>query len=398
VDEIAEAYVRLTLALGLHDQDYVDAYYGPPGWRSDVEESRPSLAEIERSAQVLVEQLTALRTEPGTPESQRQDHLLRQVRSLRSRAMIVGGSAMSFDAESEALYGAVAPRLEEAHFADVLAELDRLLPGSGDIAERHATFAAGHVVPAERLPAVFEVAIDACRERTLQHLELPPEESFDLEFVTGYSWGAQNWYQGGGRSRILVNTEVPLRTDRVLDLACHEGYPGHHVASLMMEQHLVRDRAWLEFTVFPLYSPMALIMEGTAMLAVEVAFPGAERLAFDQEIVYPAAGLDPAGAEQYGVVRALVDRLGHAPAEGARRYLDGQLTPDELVQWLVSYALQTPEQARLRRKFIEQYRSYIINYSVGLDVVRRHLGTEDDPDRRWAAFETLLRMPGAALG
>src|SRR6266516_848510 len=30
---IAERYVKLVLALGEHDTDYVDAYYGPPEWR-----------------------------------------------------------------------------------------------------------------------------------------------------------------------------------------------------------------------------------------------------------------------------------------------------------------------------------------------------------------------------
>ena len=30
VNEIAEAYVKLVLAMGQHDPDYVDAYYGSP--------------------------------------------------------------------------------------------------------------------------------------------------------------------------------------------------------------------------------------------------------------------------------------------------------------------------------------------------------------------------------
>ena len=30
---IAERYVKLVLAMGEHDADYVDAYYGPPEWR-----------------------------------------------------------------------------------------------------------------------------------------------------------------------------------------------------------------------------------------------------------------------------------------------------------------------------------------------------------------------------
>ena len=59
-----------------------------------------------------------------------------------------------------------------------------------------------------------------------QHVELPPGESFTVEYVTGKSWSGYNWYQGNYRSLIQVNTDLPIYIDRALDLACHEGYPG----------------------------------------------------------------------------------------------------------------------------------------------------------------------------
>ena len=42
---IAEAYVKLVLAVGEHDGDYVDAYYGPEEWRESASEPVP-LAQI----------------------------------------------------------------------------------------------------------------------------------------------------------------------------------------------------------------------------------------------------------------------------------------------------------------------------------------------------------------
>ncbi|MCU1246509.1 MAG: hypothetical protein JWN02_2419, partial [Acidobacteria bacterium] len=42
----AERYVKLVLALGEHDADYVDAYYGPPAWREEVKAAKPSVADI----------------------------------------------------------------------------------------------------------------------------------------------------------------------------------------------------------------------------------------------------------------------------------------------------------------------------------------------------------------
>lgn len=391
--EQAVEYIKLALSLGRHDTDYVDAYYGPEELRKQADEDQWSLPEIRDRALAAASEL------PG--EDERAVGLGRQLRSLASRADLVGGSRMAFDEESEALYGEVAPRHSEDHFAAMVSDLDGLLPGSGDVSARYREFAAGYAVPRTRLESTLEAAIAECRTRTAARIPLPDGEAFGLEYVTGYSWAAQNWYQGEYRSRILINLDVPLRIDRMLDLAGHEGYPGHHVAGLTMQRDLVEDRGWLEFTVFPLYSPVALTLEGTAMLAPEVAFPGAERLAFERDVLYPLAGLDPAGAERYDRVRRLADRLGYAVNEAARDYLDGRIGADEAVDWLVRYALMTPEQARIRLTFIEQYRSYVINYNVGLDAVRRVAeargGTAQDPDRLWSVFHDLLKSPSTAL-
>ena len=77
--------------------------------------------------------------------------------------------------------------------------------------------------------AVFQAAIRACRDRTRPVRRAAGGESFTVEYVTGKSWSGYNWYQGNYRSLIQVNTDLPIYIDRALDLACHEGYPGHHV-------------------------------------------------------------------------------------------------------------------------------------------------------------------------
>ena len=122
-----------------------------------------------------------------------------------------------------------------------------------------------------------------------------------------------------------MNTDLPTYIDRAIDLACHEGYPGHHVYNALLEQHLVRERGWIEFTVYPLFSPQSLIAEGTANYGIEVAFPGNDRIAFERDALYPAAGLDPSQAAAYAEVAALVDRLAYAGNEAARRYLNKEI-------------------------------------------------------------------------
>ena len=177
-----------------------------------------------------------------------------------------------------------------------LAELDRLLPGRGPIVDRYDAFREKLIVPSNRLARVFDRAIAECRARTLAHVQLPANESFTVEYVTNKPWSGYNWYQGTFRSLIQVNTDLPIYIDRAIDLACHEGYPGHHVYNALLEQHLVRDRGWTEFTIYPLFSPQSLIAEGTANYGIEVAFPGEERLTFERDVPFPVAGLDPAGA------------------------------------------------------------------------------------------------------
>ena len=139
----------------------------------------------------------------------------------------------------------------------------------------------------------------------MAHSKLPAEESFTVEYVTGKSWSGYNWYQGDYRSLIQVNIDLPIYIDRAIDLACHEGYPGHHVYNALLEKNLMRDRGWPEFTVYALFSPQSLIAEGTANYGIEVAFPNAERLAFEREVLFPAAGIDPARVDEYYEVHDL---------------------------------------------------------------------------------------------
>src|ERR671938_340262 len=57
MNRIAESYVKLALAVGTHDADYVDAYYGPPEWKAEVDSAKPALAEIGARAEALLKRL-----------------------------------------------------------------------------------------------------------------------------------------------------------------------------------------------------------------------------------------------------------------------------------------------------------------------------------------------------
>ena len=401
MDEAAEQYVKLVLAVGQHDTDYVDAYYGPPEWRAAAEASKKSLDAIARDAERVAAELVALRPAAGDELlALRHQYLARQIEALRARVAMLGGERLDFDAESEALYDAVSPRHTEADFAPALAELERRLPGEGLLPARYAEFRNAFVIPKERLPAVFDAAIAACRERTREHVELPPTEAFTLEYVTNKSWSGYNWYQGNYRSLIEINTDLPILIDRAIDLACHEGYPGHHVYNVLLEKNLVRDRGWVEYMIYPLFSPQSLIAEGTANFGIEVTFTEGERRVFERDVLFPAAGLDPTRVEEYYDLAKIVERLAYAGNEAARRYRNGLIDAAAAAAWHENYALMPPARAQQRVRFIDQYGAYVINYNLGKDLVAAYIERRagDDPGRRWREFERLISSPRLPSG
>ena len=404
MNALAERYVKLVLALGQHDADYVDAYYGPPEWNKEAAQVKRSLADIDREAATVQTSLATMKPAPQAEEAVRLRHeyLTRQLGALRARVSMLQGKRFSFDEESRALYDAVAPTHTDSEFDAVLAELESRLPGPGSISERLDRFRSQFVIPRDRLDATFKAAIDACRSRTLAHLSLPAGESFTVEYVTNKSWSGYNWYQGNYRSLIQVNTDLPIFVDRAIDLACHEGYPGHHVYNVLLEKSLVRDRGWVEFSVYPLRSPQSLIAEGSANYGIDIAFPRPERMELERKVIFPAAGLDPTGVGTYYAVLSLTDRLSYAGNEAARRYLNGQFDAAAAARWLERYGLYSAPRAQQRVRFIDQYRSYVINYNLGKDMVARYIEAESgggsDAGRRWDVFTRLLSSPRLPSG
>jgi hypothetical protein len=392
---LAERYVKLVLAVGEHDANYVDAYYGPEGWRNEIKAAKPPLDTIAAQAAQLLAELQPVDVTGAEELVQlRKTYLQKQTESLQAYVRMLNGEKLKFDDESRALYDAVAPSYPESHFQQVLDSLNAILPGSGAVPARLASYKKAFVIPKEKLDTVFRVAIAEARKRTAAQVQLPAEESFTLEYVTNKPWSGYNWYKGNVTSLIQINTDLPIFIERSIDLAAHEGYPGHHVYNVLLEQNLVKGRGWPEYQVYPLFSPQSLIAEGSANYGIDVAFPEPERIAFERDVLFPLAGLDVSKVDEYNRVLALVARLSYAGNEAARKYLNGEIKADSAATWLVTYSLNEPERAKQRVRFIDTYRSYVINYNYGRDLVAEFVekGTST-PAERWTKFKELLSSP-----
>ncbi|HEX7598436.1 MAG TPA: hypothetical protein VF518_09485, partial [Polyangia bacterium] len=226
-------YVKLVLAVGRHDVNFVDAYYGPEAWKVAAEAGNPlPLSTLEIEVRRLLEGVAAC--EAPAEEALRRDYLLGQLGAVAAHLARLQGHRFTFDDEAEALYQVRPSRIPEASLESALTRLNQLLEGAGSVQDRYQQVRKRILVPTDRVDAVFQAAIAEARERTHRHAVLPTSDHFRVEYVTGKSWSAYNWYQGSGTSVIQVNLDLPIAIDRALDLAAHEGYPGHHVYNALL--------------------------------------------------------------------------------------------------------------------------------------------------------------------
>jgi hypothetical protein len=174
----------------------------------------------------------------------------------------------------------------------------------------------------------------------------------------------------------------------------HESYPGHHVFNMLLEENLYNKQGLIETSIYPLFSPQSLIAEGSANYGIDVAFPGNDKITFAKEVLLPLAGLDTTGISNYFAALELVGELSYAGNEVARGILNGTMTDEEGIDYLKIYGFYSPDKAKQRIAFTKKYRSYVINYNYGKDLVKNYIeskgGTPANPQKRWDLFGELL--------
>jgi hypothetical protein len=397
LDAIARDYVKLSLTIGEKEEGYIDAYYGPPDLQAAAKAEAPkaSLEALSTQVDALKKRAAAFTGEGEQPlDVRRAKFLAAQLTAAATRLRMMRGEKLSFEDEAQGLFG-VRPQLQPLEsFDPVIAKIDKLVPGSGPLPQRIDTFSNRFNIPKERLKPVFDAAIAECRRRTLEHVKLPANERFDMAFVRGKSWSGYNYYQGNNHSKIEINTDLPIRISRAVDLGCHEGYPGHHVLNVLLEERLTKGKGWVEFSVYPLYSPQSLLAEGSANYGIHLAFPGTQQLEFEKQVLYPLAGLPVGQAENYYKLQEAVKALAGARFTIGKMFLEGQVNEAQAIQLLQKYQLLTPKRAKKSLDFTKQYRSYIINYGLGQDMVKADVEAAGaDAAKRWARMEQILSEP-----
>ena len=271
MSSLPERYVLLALRLGRLVDGLVDSSFGPTELvDAAAAGDPPDAADLRREALELLAELEASALEPA-----RRAWLVEQVGGLDCVAQLAAGEQVPWREVVRRCYGLELEPTPEAELEGTHRELDALVPGRGDLADRMQRWNESQHVPPEKLLDAFTLLAEDLRARTRELVDLPDGERFDATLVEGHPWTAYNWYLGGLASRIELNTDLPLRSYFLPVLVAHEGYPGHHTEHACKEARLLREQGRVEASLSLIHTPECLVSEGVAELALEQAL-GAE--------------------------------------------------------------------------------------------------------------------------
>ena len=369
-ERIARRYLKLGLRLGRHVDGIVDSYAGPPELAESVEaEPLRDPAELAADAEELLGEVD--------------DGWLRdQVRGLHTTASFMAGGPGSYADEVEGCYGFRPAHTDESVFEAAQEELDRLLPGDGPLAERYESWRKSMTVPPDRIEQTVAGLIEEARSWTRGIVELPDGEGVDLEVVHDRPWLAFCEYQGGLRSQISVNADLPISAFELLHIACHETYPGHHTERVCKDDRLVRAEGLLEETLVLMPTPQSLVSEGIAELGSDLLLSseGGDGLA---AVLATAAGVELDLAHAVAVSRAR-EPCGWAEVNASLMLHEDRATADEVQAYLERWGLRTPEFAAHVIRFMTEpsSRTYIVNYSAGRELCRGYVDGDSAGFRR----------------
>jgi len=401
LDQIAESYVRLNLEIGQYEDGFVDSYFGPEALKptTDKLDSAPYRQFIDRSNKLLTSLDQLADAQLSTDDLARKRFMEKQLIAVRTNLEKSTGIKYSFEEDAQLLYDAELPVYGYEYYDSLVNIIHEYFPEEEDLLSRFLTVEEKYLVPADKLDTVMRVAIKEARRRTAQYLKLPENENFELDYVSDKPWGAYNYYLGNSQSNIDVNTDNPISIFRILDYASHEGYPGHHVHLTILEQEVVKGKNWIEFSVFPTRSPIALIAEGIGNYGVSVAFPEEERISFEKMVLFPLAGLDTSSVDEDYKLLSMKRNLRSAGIEMVKDYLNGEITREEALELGERY-LYSNRQTSSTLRFVENSGAYIINYTLGLQLVEQYVGNQmmgsNDKTEHWKVFEELLTTPHTA--
>jgi hypothetical protein len=356
-------------------EGFVDVYYGPRELATQVE------SEALVPPEELASEAAALAVEFDFGDARRTAWLRAQLLGCETSARRLAGEPLGWAEEVERCYGVRPDPVPEEQFASAQERVADVLTGDGTLADRYQAWVESQTVPPEKLLSAAQAFSRELRARTQALIGLPEYESLHYEGVANEPWSAFNYYLGARRSRVVLNTDRPADAFFLPMLVAHEAYPGHHTEHAWKEALLVDGSGYVEETIFLVGTPQAVISEGIAMLALEIALGEetddvAARVFADVGVSYDA--------KTSRAVRELRDALSGLQVNAARLLHVEARPRDDVIDYMQRWGLNTRERAASSVEFLVHptWRAYASCYPSGLELCRRYVDGDVQRFRR----------------
>ena len=409
LDQIAEEYVELMLAKIPHDPWDIYGYLdGPRGKRTaPIDRNRTiylytpipqykdrSVAEIHGEAAKSCRELDELAKENNTP---RVNFLRSHMNSLKMRTEMLLGAQFSFQEMTRGLYGLTAPEYPEEMFADVLDELNQVLPGKGSLLERVESFRQKMVVPSNKLAATMTSAVEAFHDIAVERMGItkdsaprlsfygfgPHRKGLELDgYVYDWEWDRINW-------EIVFSTDHAFAIDDIISFSCHEVEPGH-LTFIGLRTKAAYENGCPELAVIAQFNESSAFIEGAARMSIDLCLPGEELFAFERDLLFPLAGIDKGLAECLPAWHKFRKATNFAKLVLERNRWDGKWSKEEGIAWMKQYMLAPPQDCAALVDHLAADPGHFVAHDYSREVITNYVYDKEPTwEGRWKLYREL---------
>jgi hypothetical protein len=378
IDAIGVEYLTLGLELERLVPGFVDAYMGPDDLKTRAH-SGPlpdPWSLLDRARRLLTD------VQVSAYGDNRKEFLRAQITGLITSCRKLSGEEIPYVEEVESSFDIPVAYTPDDRLDESIRELETALPGQGSVRERQIAYRRRFEVNQQTASKIIDSILNETRDNTRQFLTWPAGENIEIAFVSNQPWSGYNWYLGAARSRVEINTDLPIYAINLPALVAHEAYPGHHTEHALKDQLLYHDRGFAEHAIQLINTPECVISEGIAVLAEDFGFGEQDGAGWLASNLPALAGISLDADVHRRISRASRNLRSVASNAALRFHRDGQ-SEREVVQYLQHYALATEAEAAKRFSFINDplWRPYVFTYSVGRELMSAWLDRLSDNTR-----------------
>lgn len=287
IGEFGEQFLTLALRIGKHIENYVDFYIGPPKLRAAVEvEEKQSPSKLLQKCFVLQKTMDQ---EKFTKK--RHHYLQKKLTAMETALRIQCGEEIPYLEKLDKIFDIHPTFQDDSDIESISKQIEETKPWKDDTERKSGDFSKKNLLPHDQILSKYSKAFDILRTKTKEVYQdlIPDQEKITLKLVKDLLGGsrAANWYLGNYESRIEFNLDTTFTLRSIIDLAAHEGYPGHHTEYIIKEQKQINEHNRWEHLYSALMDPSVVISEGIAKTGLDVLYSYKEQYEIQMEHFCP---------------------------------------------------------------------------------------------------------------